>query len=120
MKIVNKNYEVQIKPSLVTKDGRVLDGIVWHDPVNVIYIRAGLSGREFLETIVHEIMHCIMYQKGDCADIYTVEDLEEKVVDAMAAGLCDVLESDILPMLKVYTTPLPQEEGVLNENNSSR
>lgn len=55
-----------------------------------IRIKEGLEGREQLNTVLHEILHAIVYAYGLKKDFKTDEE-EEKIVNALGNGLTEVL-----------------------------
>jgi len=55
-----------------------------------IRIKEGLDGREQLNTVLHEILHAIVYTYGLKKDFKTDEE-EEKIVNALGNGLTEVL-----------------------------
>lgn len=55
-----------------------------------IRIKEGMEGREQLNTVLHEILHAIVYAYGLKKEFKTDED-EEKIVNALGNGLTEVL-----------------------------
>lgn len=55
-----------------------------------IRIKEGMEGRELLNTILHEILHAIVYSYGLKKDFKSDEE-EEKIVNAFGNGLTEAL-----------------------------
>lgn len=55
-----------------------------------IRVREGLSNRELLNTILHEVLHAIIYCYG-LKDNFKNDGDEEKIVNALGNGLTEVI-----------------------------
>lgn len=75
--------------------------------ISRIEVRQGQGPREEANTLVHEVLHAICYAYG----LRLSFDEEERIVNAMANGLCDLLARN--PDLIAYLT-----EGLMHGNPS--
>ena len=62
----------------------------YHAEEAKIRIKEGMEGRELLNTLLHEILHSIVYSYGLKKEFKTDEE-EEKIVNAFANGLTELL-----------------------------
>lgn len=99
MKRISLTHKEYILPSVIKlgyQDIKIIeDDLVeaqgcYQPDQSKIRIKDGLEGREQLNTILHEVLHAIIYTYGLKKDFKTDEE-EEKIVNALGNGLTEAL-----------------------------
>lgn len=96
----NQKFEEYILPSVIKlgyQDIKVteVDSIdntqgSYNNDSHEIKIKSGMDNREKLNTMLHEILHGIVYTYGLKSE-FKDDDTEEKIVNALGNGLTEVL-----------------------------
>ena len=79
---------------------------------NIIYLRSGRNPEAISETLIHEIIHILLYQSG--MDRYLIGEMskEELIVTSLANGIIQVLTDNAAIAIEyIYGLEKPKERG---------
>ncbi len=90
VKIDNIEYEVKIIKNLKDEGNELMGCVTYHE--SVIKIDASQSQDQAINTLAHECMHAISFERG--IDSLLKESILERVIDEMAKGFVQLIRDN--------------------------
>lgn len=80
--------------ALTPKECEQFNGLCDREEPIYIGIDPDIKGRQLTDTVLHEVLHAIMWERSITHNLNNVVDLEEYIVTSLATGIIEVLRTN--------------------------